>query len=84
MHRVTISILFVVGMACKELGHALVHGPPACIWAELITLHKELAEDNLYRESNQETPIWGCVGCAVTDAFCDAFLSKSVLGHDTK
>lgn len=52
MHRVTISILFVVGMACKELGDALVHGPPACIWAELITLHKELAEDNLYRENN--------------------------------
>lgn len=38
--RLIISTFFIVGIAYKDLVCALVHGPPACVWDELIIPYK--------------------------------------------
>lgn len=38
--RLIISTLFIVGMAYKDLGGTLVHGPPTCGEDELTIPHK--------------------------------------------
>lgn len=48
--RLIISTLFIVGMAYKDVVGALVHGPPICVWDELIIPHKHSTGGSLYVE----------------------------------
>lgn len=50
MSQTVISTLFIVGMAYKDLVGALVHGPPTCVWNELIIPHKHRTGGSLYVE----------------------------------